>query len=69
MMVNLNLTKLNWKPTQHRTNHRSTLLDIYITNKPEKFAFTENLPNFSGEHEAVMTKCSMSKIIQSYKKI
>ena len=56
MIKTLNLTQFNWKTTRQRVNQRSTLLDLFLTNWPEKFALAENQSNFSSEHEATVTE-------------
>merc|ERR1711954_170523 len=45
--------QLNIKPTRHRTGHKSSLLDIFFCNFPERVKNTVNFLNTLSEHEGV----------------
>merc|ERR1711954_482927 len=49
-----NLSQLNWKPTHHQAGCNSSLLDIFISNIPERISGIENFYNTMSEHEGVM---------------
>merc|ERR1711954_605256 len=45
--------QLNFKPTRHRTGHKSSLLDIFFCNFPKRVKNMENFLNTLSEHEGV----------------
>merc|ERR1711954_349526 len=53
-MATCNLSQLNWKPTRHQAGCNSSLLDIFISNIPERISGIENFYNTMSEHEGVM---------------
>ena len=49
-----NLTQMNWEPTRHRSGNKSSLVDIFLSNSPNKIDGVEYVPNSLSEHEAIM---------------
>ena len=48
-----NLAQLNHKPTRHQSGCNSSLLDLFLTNVPERATNIENFNNITSEHEGV----------------
>ena len=47
------VAQLNFKATRHQTGQRSTLLDLWLSNCPEKCTEMKNIVNISSQHEGV----------------
>ena len=52
LMTN-SMVQVNWKPTRHQHGSKSSLLDLYLTNIPERLNNLENVLNTISEHEGV----------------
>merc|ERR1711954_191890 len=52
-MATCNLTQTNWEPTRHQAGQNSLLLDLYLTNIPERVKGVKNFHNTMSEHEGV----------------
>merc|ERR1711954_538475 len=52
-MISTNLHQLNHKPTRHQVGNRSSLLDLYLSNVPQRVSNMENIMNTTSEHEGV----------------
>ena len=48
-----NIAQLNHKPTRHQSGCNSSLLDLFLTNIPERATNIENFTNITSEHEGV----------------
>ena len=59
-----NLTQMNHKPTRHRCNQRSTLLDLFYVNSPEKCTDIRNGANSTSEHDYVVMTVQNQSIIR-----
>merc|ERR1712081_132374 len=55
LMVAENLTQMNFKPTQHQAGVNSILLDLFLTNIPERIRNVENFASLLSDHDGV--KC------------
>ena len=60
------LAQMNFKAMRHQRGQQSSLLDLWITNFPDKCSEIGNLTNLSSEHEGVkMTVRVKGAIIES----
>merc|ERR1711954_78964 len=53
-LANNNLQLINSKPTRHRYNQKSTLIDLIIVDNPLKCNNWVNVVNLTSEHEGVI---------------
>ena len=60
-----NVGQLNHKATRHRMNQRSTLIDLFLSNCPEKCTKIVNGTNTTSEHDFVTMTLTKEKVIKS----
>merc|ERR1711954_184541 len=67
IMVTLNLNQLNHKPTRHQFGQRSSLLDLYLCNIPQRISNIENTINTLSEYDRVKCRLHMKTAIRQSK--
>merc|ERR1711954_293953 len=55
MLISCDLHQLNKKPTRHMVGQKSSLLDLFLSNIPQRISNLENILNTTSKHEGV--KC------------
>ena len=55
LMLSADLQQINFKPTRHQMGNKSSLLDLFLTNIPQRISNIENVLNTTSEHQCV--KC------------
>merc|ERR1711954_5458 len=68
-MTTCNLTQLNWLPTQHQAGCNSSLLDIFLSNIPERISGIKNFYNTMSEHEGVICTLMTKTPVKDVKSI
>merc|ERR1711954_511778 len=76
LMMTKNIIQMNHKPTRHQVGCKSSLLDLFRTNIPDRMTNIENFVNTLSEYEGV--KCTLqtksqvkipkSRVIRNYSK-
>merc|ERR1711954_298679 len=52
-MMTHNMTQINHRPTRHQIGSKSSLLDLFLSNIPQRITTTENVLNTLSEHKGV----------------
>merc|ERR1711954_258739 len=76
LMMTKNLAQMNFKPTRHQNGCKSSLLDLFLMNIPDRMTNIENFVNTLSEHEGVKSisqtksqvKIPKSRVIRNYSK-
>ena len=56
---------INKKVTRYKHNERSTLLDPFITNAPEKVISVNNVTNWTFVHKGVMINFNTENLVRT----
>merc|ERR1711954_627910 len=64
-LMDASMVQVNWKPTRHQQGCRSSLLDLFLTNIPERVTNVENFVNTLSEHEGVRCTLQTKSIIKN----
>merc|ERR1711954_519737 len=68
-LIDSSMVQINHKPTCHQLGSRSSLLDLFLTNVPDRVVDVDNVLNTMSEHQEVIctlltkTPCKLSKSI------
>ena len=60
-----NLAQLNFDSTWHRPGKKSSLLDLFYTDRPERVSNVQNVTNICSEHDGVSMTYDMKVCIRS----
>ena len=63
-MRDKSVNQVNFKPTRHRNKQRSTLLDLFIVNCPDKCSDIRNGINSTSEHEYVVLNLLKQPVVR-----
>ena len=66
-MLTDNMVQVNFKPTRHQVGCKSSLLDLYLTNIPDRLKNVSNFLNTLSEHEGVRVFVNVKSKVRQQK--